>query len=89
MTPVFIASGTIRLADRFPTPVADRDDDDVDVACCPNRRTNERGLVVRYFENAASRARVCFCSAVDIEDEEVDERGEKVPRGFRAPPVRT
>lgn len=77
MTPVFIASGTMRFADIFPTPAADSDDDEdgTDAAWRPNRRTKERGLVLRYFENAASRARVRFCSVVDIEDE-VGGRGE-------------
>lgn len=43
--PVFIASGNARFGPTLPlSPRA------------PNLRTNARGFVLRYFENAASRA---------------------------------
>lgn len=75
---MFIASGITLLGAIFPTPagvekasVADGVDDTA-ADCRPNRRTKERGLVLRYFENAASRVRVRFCSAVDIDEADVE-----------------
>ena len=69
--PVFIALGIVRFV--------------LGCSGALKRRTKERGPV-RYFENAARRARVLPWAAVEPED---PEGGENVGRELIAPPTKT